>query len=101
MKYEQQLVSKILNKEELSKRELSNLAEYSIDSTYGENRRWTRSVTSICKLKDDEGKDRFFELNWDEGLTECQENEFYEQPFEVAKKTYEKVVTLTEWVRVE
>lgn len=101
MEYEQQLVSKILNKEELSKEELSILAEYSIDSTYGENRRWCRSVTSICKLKDSEGRDRFFELNWDEGLTEYQENEFYEQPFEVTKNTYEKIITVTEWVRVQ
>lgn len=28
-------------------------------------------------------------------------NEFYNQPYEVVKKTYEKTITVTEWVEVE
>jgi hypothetical protein len=37
-------------------------------------------------------------VEWEEGLTENQENEFYNQPYEVEKKTYEKTITVTEWV---
>ena len=32
------------------------------------------------------------------GLTEYQENAFYEQPYEVEKRTYEKTITVTEWI---
>ena len=40
---------------------------------------------------------RTFGINWFSGLTECQENEFNEQPYEVEKHEYEKVITVKEW----
>lgn len=58
----------------------------------GENRRWQRGVTSIIELG---GK--HYAISWEEGLTENQENDFWEQPVEVEKHEYEKVVTITEW----
>lgn len=94
--FEEIMVKKIDSGEKLSERELSNLVcGYEVESEYGENRRWTRTVETIVKLCG-----RFFCVCWEEGLTECQENEFWEQPVEVKKHTYEKVITVTEWVAV-
>lgn len=46
-----------------------------VDEVEGENRRWSRTNQVI--FKDKEGK--FYSVEWEEGLTEEQENEFYEQ----------------------
>lgn len=35
--------------------------------------------------------------SWENGLTENQENEYYDQPTEVKKVTTEKTITVTEW----
>ena len=35
------------------------------------------------------------------GLTECQENEFEDQPVEVRKHTYEKTIEVTEWIPIK
>jgi len=93
--YEEIILNKIDSGEKLSERELASLVWdfEEVSREYGDNRRWTRSVTSIIKIDD-----RFFCVNWENGLTECQENEFYDQPYEVEKKTYEKTITVTEWV---
>ena len=95
-KYEEELLKKIDSKERLTKSEIKEVLEYEVESEYGDNRRWSRSVTTISQIGD-----RYFSTNWDEGLTEYQENEYYEQPVEVQKKTYEKTITVTEWVPVE
>ena len=63
-----------------------------VDRIYGENRRWTRSVRSIFEV---EG--RFIALDWEEGLTEQQDDVFYDQPIEVEKHEYEKTIIVTEW----
>jgi hypothetical protein len=93
--YEEIILNKIDSGEKLNKSELSNLVWdfEEVDCEYGDNRRWSRSVTSIVKIND-----RFFCIKWENGLTENQENEFYDQPYEVEKKTYEKTITVTEWV---
>ena len=94
--FDEIMVKKIDNKEPLTEHELSSLVcEFAVDSEYGDNRRWTRTVTTIVGLCG-----RFFSIDWEEGLTECQENEFYNQPFEVRKETYEKTITVTEWVKI-
>lgn len=95
--FEEIMVNKIQNGEELTEEELEKLVwNYGIESDYGENRRWARHVTSIVKLCD-----RYFSVGWEEGLTERQENEFYEQPYEVKKHIYEKTIIVTEWVPME
>lgn len=78
-----------LSEEELS-RMMDELVE--VDRIYGENRRWTRSVRSIFEV---EG--RFIALDWEEGLTEQQDDVFYDQPIEVEKHEYEKTIIVTEW----
>ena len=94
-KYEEELLKKIDSGEKLKKNDIREVLEYEVESEYGDNRRWSRSVTTISQIGD-----RYFSTNWDEGLTEYQENEYYEQPVEVEKNTYEKTITVTEWVPV-
>jgi len=94
--YEEIMLNKIDSGEKLNERELSSLVwEFEeVEREYGDNRRWSRSVTSIVKINN-----RFFCVEWENGLTESQPNEFYNQPYEVEKKTYEKNITVTEWVK--
>ena len=93
--FEEIMVKKINNGEPLTERELSEVVcGFAYDSDYGDNRRWTRTITTIVKLCD-----RYFSIDWEEGLTERQENEFYNQPFEVYPHSYEKTITVTEWVK--
>lgn len=95
--FEEIMAAKILNGEKLTEREIKELVwDYEVEREEGDNTRWTRSVTSIVRLCD-----RYFSIDWEEGLTECQENEYYNQPYEVVKHTYEKTITVTEWVTVE
>lgn len=94
---EEYVIQKIDSGEELTEHELEELSWRfnEVDTIYGENRRWLRSVRSIIEICG-----RYFAIDWEEGLTECQENEFYNQPFEVEKKEYQKTITVTEWCRV-
>ena len=79
----------------LDEKELFNLVlDYGIETKYGENRRWTRSAYTIVELCH-----KYFRIDWEEGLTEGQENEFYCQPYEVEKHEYEKTITVKEWVK--
>lgn len=55
----------------------------------GENRRWSRSVLTVVKALDG----NTYAIEWEEGLTESQEHEFYEQP-KKAKVEKEEVVTV-------
>lgn len=85
---------KIDNGIKLDKDDLRYLiCDFEIERENGENRRWSRSVKSICEL---EG--RYFLIKWEQGLTECQENEYCHQPIEVGLKEYEKVVKVREWI---
>lgn len=86
------MVAKIDSGEILTEEELSDLRCYEIERKEGERSRWTMQVFSIIEMC---GK--YFMLNWDEGLTEMQENEFYKQPYEVKSHMYEKTITVTEW----
>lgn len=84
---------KVLNGEELSKDELSFLIhDYEVETEFGENRRWSRGATTISEVQG-----RFFMTSWENGLTEYQDNEYYDQPTEVQKVTTEKTITVTEW----
>ncbi|PXV88392.1 hypothetical protein C8E03_108119 [Lachnotalea glycerini] len=93
--YEKDLLSKIDSGDRLSERELKMLAlEFDIERIEGGNRRWQREVRSICQLGE-----RTFAVDWQEGLTECQENEFWEQPIEVVKIEREKTINVIEWIK--
>lgn len=93
--YEKELLEKIDNGEELTRSELCDIIfEFKVERKNGDNRRWSRNVNTISKIGD-----RYFSINWEEGLTESQENDYYDYPTEVEKKTYEKTITVTEWIK--
>lgn len=83
------------NGEKFTEEELSDLRwEFvEVDTQYGENHRWNRPATTIFRVED-----RLFALDWWQGLTEMQENEFYDQPYEV--KEVKKMVEVTEYKKI-
>lgn len=74
---------------EIVKEEIFDIVDTQLDS---ELHRWTRTVTTVFEI---EG--RLFALEWEQGLTEECEDEFYNQPYEVEKK--EKTVKVVEYVK--
>ena len=91
--WELELLTKMGNKEKLTESEISDLVcECEIEVKYGQNRRWSRSATTISQIGD-----RYFRIEWENGLTENQPNEFYNQPIEVELKEYEKTIKVKEW----
>lgn len=60
------------------------------------HRRWTESMTTIVQVAD-----RFFKIDWERGLTEYQENEYWDQPVEVTPHEYEKTITVRDWIEVK
>ena len=63
-----------------------------IDIIYDDElNRWSRNVQTIIKYKN-----KYYSILWEEGLTEYQDNGFYEQPYEVIKKT--KVIEQDYWI---
>ena len=59
----------------------------------GDQHRWTQDVSTIFKFEN-----KYYCLNWDRGLTECQENAFYYQPYQVEKEV--KTIEITAWKKV-
>ena len=78
--------------EKFTEEELRNLRWESelveVTTTSGDKHRWHQEKTTIFKVGD-----RLFALNWMEGLTECQEDEYYDQPYEVEEVQETKVIT--------
>jgi hypothetical protein len=93
-KFEKEMLEKIDSTENLTERELRDLLECELEDERDDydERRWVMNTYSIIKLGD-----RFFGLNWDRGLTEMQENEFYQQPEEVLRTEREVTETIVEW----
>jgi hypothetical protein len=94
-----ELIQKLLNRESLSESEIQDLVyeydDYIFEQEKGENRRWSRGVMTVFKVDD-----RYFMVNWDEGLTEYQENEFYDQPYEVTLKVEEQIIKVNTYSKV-
>lgn len=84
--------NKIINGEKLSESELKwcawgEVGKY-IDEQEGEDRRWTKDMSTIFEIDG-----QLYCINWAQGLTEYQDNEYWEQPYKVRRE--EKVVTTT------
>ncbi len=98
---EKSLLQKVKDGESLTERERENLAQGDvntdgydfemIDEIEGGKGRWTQAMETIFKL---DGK--LYSIGWHSGLTERQEDEFYEDPIPVKK--VEKTVVVTEYV---
>lgn len=94
--FEKEMLYKIDNGKNLTDKEFSKLVyNYSISDEDIEQRRWTMSTYTVCKLAD-----RYFGIDLERGLTEYQDDSFPYPLEEVKKHTYEKAVTVTEWIPV-
>lgn len=88
-----EILEKIESGYVFEERELEELV-YSgkvVDNQYGDKGRWTRSVYTIIQLED-----RFFGIDWEEGLTESQEDLFYETSLKEVEK-FEEVKVIKGW----
>lgn len=96
------LKDKFLNKQELTSSEVEkiiwNMGSEGItyiEEIEGEDRRWSRTNQVIFNVDG-----RYFELTYEHGLTECQENEYWSQiPIEVKK--VEKTIVVIDWEEIK
>lgn len=76
---------------------------YEVDFQEFDMGRWTQYVSSIIKLPDPNDLNTYTDdlwcIDWERGLTELQENAFYEQPYRV--KCVEKTVVVKTYVRCD
>ena len=97
---EEILLAKIDRGEELNEDEIADLVDNlpHYDEECGDNRRWSRSVTTYLRTQDG----RFFRVDWEQGLTESQENSYWEQPVEVTLHEEEQTVVVIQrtWTEV-
>ena len=92
--FEYIMLNKLDNNVDLTDEELSRLVgEYEYSEELGSKHRWTQTVHTVVKLDN-----RFFMVDWEQGLTEYQPNSFMTQPYEVEE--YEKIIVVKEWRRV-
>lgn len=102
---------KILNGVELDEFEVKNLVDLwyphvpnqfskdhfdgieQVDSIDGEDRRWSRTNLVVFKVDD-----RYFGIEWEQGLTEIQENDAFAQVAVELVKT-EKTIVVTDYIR--
>ena len=92
--FEDIMYDKITEGIDLTERELRELRYSQCAEIEGDKSRWSVYTQSIIKLRD-----KYFSIDWDQGLTEIQEDEFYNQPYEVKK--VEKMIPVTEWIPVK
>lgn len=91
-KFEAEVIRRIDSKENFEEDELSELLWRleEVDRIQYDDDRWSRPISSIFRIGE-----RFFQLDWDKGLTEYQQDYFEEQPFEVFYE--EKTIVVKEW----
>lgn len=87
-----QVENKILKGERLDRDErkwcaFGEVGEY-VDEIEGDDHRWTREMQTIFKIGE-----QYYAINWMSGLTEMQENEYWNDPYKVERK--EEIVTKT------
>ena len=72
------------------------IAEIACEAEYiyeGQRTRWHMSMSSIFEIED-----RWFKIEWAEGLTDRVESIFDKQPYEVERKEKRVTQTIVEWV---
>jgi len=95
--FEDIMLAKIDAGKKLTTDEIRSVAlDYdSVEEIQGESLRWVQPITTIVELHD-----RYICIKWYRGLTEMQEDEFDEQPYEVKPVTRTETITVTDWERV-
>lgn len=93
----QEIFDKIKNKEELDPDEIECLFYIDglvVDEIHIDNYTWREALESIIKIED-----KYYRIEWERGLTECQDNEFYSQVAEEVRPI-DEVVTIRKWENV-
>lgn len=95
--YEKEFLEKYDSGAKFSEQEISDAIWdfYQVEEIEHGHRRWTADMTTIVQVAD-----RYFKINWERGLTEYQENCYYNQPVEVVPHEYEKTITVRDWIEV-
>lgn len=80
----------------LTEQELSYLVYdgIQVDEIEGNSHRWTQRVQTILDIDGE-----LWAVNWERGLTECQESEFYNQPYRVEMR--EKQIVVKEYIAIK
>ena len=86
----EEIYSKLKNREELSEEEIRELvwSGDEVDEIEGDDGRWTRDIKTVIDVDG-----QLYAIDWSRGLTECQENSYWKQPYKVKK--VEEVITKT------
>ena len=98
---DEQILNILIKHKKIKENELKDLINiYEFDTIEGEDRRWSRTNQSFLKIKE-----RYFVIVWEEGLTEMQQNDYNNQPYEVIKKETKILIpehyeTKIEWKKV-
>lgn len=95
--FDDEVLCKIDAGEALTEKEIRTLVlcGYAVEEIEHSVGRWERQVSSIVEIKD-----RYFSIDWSEGLTEIQENSFNDfYPEEV--ESYEETVVVKKWRPIE
>ena len=91
---ENEIIKKIKNKEKFTEDELSCL-RWDFPEVWEEEyeeHRWSKEVSTVVKVGE-----YYVRIDWLRGLTENQENEFWEQPYFVKQHKYTKTIEVEEW----
>lgn len=90
------IISKVKERKELTEKEIEYLVDYGkfVDEIEGNDHRWQKEVQTIIDIDGE-----LYAIDWMRGLTECQENEYDEQPYKV--KRMEKKIVKIEYVALE
>lgn len=87
--WEERILKKLQSNEHLDEYEIREVT-FSFPEVHreeGEDRRWSKSILSVLDIMGE-----LYAIEWEQGLTENQDNQFYEQPYLVELKTEEVVV---------
>ena len=81
---EQEFLQRFDSGDKYNEKEIWRMVDYfnKIEEIYGDCGSWTQHMTTVISIND-----RYFALEWYRGLTDSIENEIYDQPYEVTRKT--------------
>lgn len=90
---EEELVSYIEEHNDFTESDIWDLfdMDYAIETSYGENRRWSRSAYTIFAIGG-----RYFAIAWEQGLTECQED-YVPYPYLEEVEPFEEIKVVKGW----
>lgn len=94
---EYEIIEKLRNKEEFSESKIKEIL-WDFEQVWeeeGDDHRWSRDISTVVKIGE-----CFVRIDWQKGLTECQENEFWTQPYFVKQNKYTKTIEVEEWEKI-